>query len=43
MEYIQTLRDSYTEAEPQQTQQGPSDVMGELFQLGNTTSISGGK
>jgi hypothetical protein len=44
MEYIQTLRDSYTEAEPPQaTQQGPSDVMGELFQLGNTTSISGGK
>jgi tellurite resistance protein len=43
MKYIQTLRDSYTEAEPQQTQQGPSDVMGELFQLGNTTSISGGK
>jgi hypothetical protein len=43
MKYIQTLRDSYTEAEPQQTQQGPSDVMGELFQLGNTTSIAGGK
>lgn len=43
MEYIQTLRDSYMEAKPQAAQQGPSDVMGELLQLGNTTSIAGGK
>lgn len=44
IKYIQTLKMDHMEAEPPQaTQRGPSDVMGELFQLGKTPSIVGGK
>ena len=44
MKYIQTLKMDHMEAEPPQaTQRGPSDVMGELFPLGKTPSIVGGK